>query len=263
VPTPRDKTDNDQLWRGLLTGENSPIRHDRGQYKRVPGFPRCKMCLYPLGGLVARLLRVKSGRGPSRKNPNYCNICEEFVRTHPGGAEVEISLLFADVRGSTPLAERLGSREFTALMNRFFRVSTQVVIESDGLVDNFVGDEIVGLYLPMMVADHPSRAIESARKLLLETGHADDAGPWLPVGVGVHTGEDYVGSVGDGTVADFTAMGDACNVTARLSSAAAAGEILVTEKTWTRSALHQDAPTRRLELKGKSMPVDVHVLDLG
>ena len=66
------------------------------------------------------MIRLVLNRRPSGKNPNYCDVCETFVRTHPGGAEVEISMLFADVRGSTALAERMRPTEFSRLMNRFF-----------------------------------------------------------------------------------------------------------------------------------------------
>ncbi len=254
-------TANDELWRGLLTGVDSPIPHDRARFKRLPGSPRCKTCLYPLGGILSRVMRVRTGRGPARKNPNYCNICEEFVRTHPGGAEVEISMLFADVRGSTPLAESMSPADYTTLLNRFFSAGNRVLIETDGIVDNFVGDEIVGFYIPVMAPDHPRRAINAARDLLVATGHADSNGPWLPIGASVHTGVAFVGSVGDGTVANFTAMGDPVNVAARLASAAVAGEVLITEDAWTRAAMDVvPDDNRSLELKGKSAPVDVRVL---
>jgi adenylate cyclase len=252
---------NEELWRGLLTGQDSPIRHDRARFKRLPGSPRCKTCLYPLGGAVSSVLRVKSGRGPSRKNPNFCNLCEEFVRTHPGGAEIDISLLFADVRGSTTIAERMPAADYTALMNRFFRSGTSVLIDTDALIDKFVGDQVIGLYLPAVVTEHPRAAIEAGRKLLIATGHGEPSGPWLPVGVGVHSGTAFVGSVGDATVADFTAMGDAVNVAARLSSAASAGELLVSDDAWTRDGIDGVSVSRRqLELKGRATPIDVHVL---
>ena len=256
-----DAQDREALWRGLLTGEHSPIRHDRGRYKRWPGLPRCKMCLYPLGGPVARLLRIRSGRGPSRKNPNYCNVCEEFVRTHPGGIEIDLSMLFADVRGSTTIAEKMQPSDFTSLMNQFFRSSTKILIDSDALIDKYVGDEVIGLYLPVLVPAHPRVAIEAARRLLVDTGHRKPDGPWLPVGVGVHTGTAYVGSVGEGRVADFTAMGDAVNVTARLASAAKAGEILVSEDAWIRGGIEGPSPpTRKVEVKGRSGSIVVRVL---
>jgi hypothetical protein len=149
--------ENDELWRGLLTGEGSPLKHDRARYKRYPGRPRCKTCLVPLAGPFAPMVRLMTKRGPSRKNPNYCSLCEEFVRTHPGGAEIKISLLFADVRGSTTLAENMSAAAFTSLMNRFFASSNRILIDSDALVDKLVGDEVIGLYIPAITKDHSRR----------------------------------------------------------------------------------------------------------
>jgi adenylate cyclase len=253
---------NEELWRGLLTGEGSPIKHDRARYRRLPGRPRCKTCLVPLGGRAAPLIRLITHRAASRKNPNYCNLCEDFVRTHPGGAEVELSLLFADVRGSTTLAEGMGARDFTQLMNRFYGSANRVLIDSDAIIDKLVGDEVIGLYLPFVGPTHARLAVEAARKLLQATGHEDVSGPWLPVGAGVHTGPAYVGAVGtQDTVADFTAMGDAVNITARLASLAGPGEVLITEAAHHASGLSlDDLAIRDLELKGRKEATRVRVL---
>jgi adenylate cyclase len=251
---------NDEMWRGLLTGENSPIRHDRSRYRRLPGAPRCKTCLVPLGGRAHPIVRLITKRSPSRKNPNYCDICETFVASHPGGVEIEVSLLFADVRGSTGLAERMSAAEFSRLLNRFYAVANKAVIDSDGLVDKFVGDEVVAFYLPIVGRDHPQKAIQAAIEILEQTGHRGRSGPWIPVGAGVHTGVAYVGAVGSEHQREFTALGDAVNVTARLASFAAAGEVLVTEDAFGRSDLTGDTEHRRVELRGKSEPTDVRVL---
>jgi adenylate cyclase len=83
----------------------------------------------------------------------------------------------------------------------------------------------------------------------------------LPVGIGVNSGTAFVGSVGDASVADFSAMGDVVNVTARLASVASAGELLVTEEAWARSGLDRlPTSSRKLELKGRVTPVEVRVL---
>ena len=116
------------------------------------------------------MVRLVLKRRPSAKNPNYCDVCETFVRTHPGGAEVEISMLFADVRGSTGLAEQLRPTDFSKLMNRFFDRANRVVIDSDGLVDKLVGDEIVALYVPAIGPDHARKALEAAGDLLPRDG---------------------------------------------------------------------------------------------
>ena len=223
-------TDHEQFWRALVTGDAGVMRRERRRHRRIPGAPRCKTCLVPLGGLAAPMVRLVLKRRPSAKNPNYCDVCETFVRTHPGGAEVEISMLFADVRGSTTLAEQMQPMEFSRLMNRFFDCANRVVIDSDGLVDKLVGDEVVALYVPAVGSDHARKAVEAAGDLLRATADL------VPVGAGVHTGVAYVGSVGsDSTVADFTALGDAVNVTARLASLAGAGEALISEAAYTAS----------------------------
>jgi adenylate cyclase len=242
-------TDNEQFWRAIVTGDAGVLRRERRRHRRIPGTPRCKTCLVPLGGPAAPMVRVVLKRRPSAKNPNYCNVCETFVRTHPGGAEVEISMLFADVRGSTTLAEQMRPMEFSRLMNRFFDCANRVVIDSDG---------VVALYVPAVGPDHARKAVEAARDLLRATADL------VPVGAGVHTGVAYVGAVGsDSTVADFTALGDAVNVTARLASLASAGEALISEAAYTASGSDiGDFERRELSVKGRDAPLSVRVLRL-
>jgi adenylate cyclase len=255
---------NEQLWRELLTGEGSAIQRYRRRHKHIPGKPRCKACLMPLSGPVSRVVRLFTDFGPSTMNPRFCNQCEVFVRTHPGGAEIELTLLFADIRGSTRIAEQMPAAEFRTLLNRFYDAANRVLIDSDALVDKLVGDEVIGLYLPVIGADHPRKAALAARDLLLATGHGDPEGPWVPVGAGVHTGNAFVGGVGsEATVTDFTAIGDAVNVAARLASIAAAGEVLISESAFGFVSVDfGDLGTRQLEVKGRDAPVDVRVLQV-
>jgi adenylate cyclase len=259
-----DPAANEQLWRELLTGEGSALPRYRRRRKRIPGSPRCKSCLIPLSGPFARVLSMFTDFGPSNMNPNFCNQCETFVRKHPGGAEIELTLLFADIRGSTGLAERMPAQEFRRLLNRFYEAANRVLIDSDAFVDKLVGDEVIGMYLPSLGADHPRTGALAARDLLLATGHGDPDGPWVPVGAGVHTGTAYVGAVGsESTVVDFTALGDAVNVTSRLAGVAAAGEVLISESTF--AFVRDDfgeLDMRQLEVKGRDAPVDVRVLQV-
>src|SRR5262249_55990662 len=155
----------------------------------------------------------------SNKNPNVCNHCEQFALKNPGGAEIELSMLFADVRGSTSLAEKMSPSEFSQLLNRFYRVANKVFVRTDAMIDKLVGDEVIGLYIPGLAGkDHARLAIQAAQELLHETGHSGSGEPWLPVGVGVHTGTAFVGAVGSADAfTDFTALGDNVNITARLA----------------------------------------------
>lgn len=262
-----DQAQVDEFWRRLVSGSELPevVRRLRTLHRFIPSAPRCKFCNSPFRGLGAPLMRLM-GREPWPKNPNYCSYCFKTLSQMPGGAEGEISLLFADVRGSSALAERMSPSELTKLMNRFFHAATHVVIESDGVVEKLIGDEVAALYIPGFTGpDHAGPAINAAERLLRATGHDRPEGPWIPVGVGVHTGAAYVGYVGSTEgVTEFTALGDAVNATAHLAKLAAAGEILVTETAARASGRAFGTVERReLALKGHEHPLSAYVLRMG
>ena len=251
----------DENWYQMLT-EGEPIRpHIYHIMGMLPSNPRCKLCAAPFGSWGGTLMRWM-GREPSKYNPRFCVKCDIFDER--GGAEVPLTMFFADVRGSTTLAEQMSPSAFGRLMNRFYDAATSILIQSDALVDRLMGDEVIGLYLPGFAGpQHPRRAVEAAQALLRATGHGDRKGPWLPVEIGVHTGEAYVGIVGglENAPKDFTALGDNVNITARLASQAGPGEILVSEAAYTASGVELgELETRQLLLKGKSEPVGVRVL---
>lgn len=255
-----DDQERERLWREALTERSSLIRRVGIIGKRLPGDPRCKICRFPLRGPLAPLIRL-TGRGPSQGNPRFCNSCERYLHKHPGGAEIELSVLFADVRGSTGLAETMGSAAFARLLGRFYDAANDVLAESDAFVDRPVGDEVIGVYLPVWAPNHSSHALTAARRLLEVTGHGEPDGPWISIGCGVHSGEAYVGTVNrpGSDYIDMTVLGDVVNVGARLASAAEAGEILVSADT----GLGLDRYERRtMQLKGRASPLDVHVVSI-
>lgn len=249
----------DETWRQMWTGENQWIRLGRHMFRRIPSNPRCQACNAPFGYPGAPVMRL-IGRSPSKLNPRFCQLCLDHLPS--GGAEVELTMLFADVRGSTRLAEQMTAQEYSRLINRFFREATDALVRTDALVDRLMGDQVVGLYLPGFSGpDHAARALRAARQLLRATGHGQPSGPWLPVGVGVHTSTAWVGRVGKDGVYDIAVLGDAANLTARLASNAQSGEILVSQAAAEAAGLEdQGLDTRRLEVKGKSEPIDVRVI---
>ncbi len=100
----QDNTQIEDVWREMLT-EGDLDRRMRRIFRLFPGEPQCKQCYAPLNGFGASLVNLIWHKGPSKMNPHYCNDCEVFAQEHLGGAEVELALLFADVRGSTGMAE--------------------------------------------------------------------------------------------------------------------------------------------------------------
>jgi adenylate cyclase len=261
VTSPEPPTHFDEeFWRDFLTGGHSKERLGRMIFKLIPHAPRCRLCAAPFAGAGAPVMRL-FGKKPSDKNPNWCASCFTFMSRHHGGAEIECTLLFADIRGSTTLAEGMGSADFHQLMDRFYDTAATVIFDNDGFVDKFVGDELVAMFFPLLSGErHAARGIEAARELLEATGHADPGGPWVPVGAGVHTGRAWVGAVGAGTHTELTALGDAVNTAARLAAAAGAGEILVTTDAATAGGLDSRLERRPLELKGKQQVTEVVTL---
>lgn len=229
--------------------------------RTIPSDPRCKLCDSPFGrpGSVMRFI----GFGPSRLNRRICSGCIRALEKNPGGAEVELSFLFADVRGSTGMAAQATAGEFSQLIARFYGVAAAAVDRRNGIVDKFVGDEVVALFIPGFAgADHAADAIEAGEELLIETGHGTGE-PWIPIGAAVHTGIAYVGNVGEGDAVDFTALGDPVNAAARLAAAAGPGEILVSSAAAAAAGLETAGlDARTLELRGRDESVDAWVVRL-
>ena len=257
------RSGNEEFWRDFLSGGHSKEHAGRKFFKLIPHDPRCRLCAAPFEGFGAPIMRL-IGKRQSDQNPNWCATCFTFMEKHHGGAEIECTLLFADVRGSTRLAEGMSPAEFRALMDRFYDTAAEAVFDNDGIVDKFVGDELVAIFFPLLSGfDHARRGIEAAQHLLEATGHEAQDGPWVPIGAGVHTGFAWIGAVGEGTHTTLTALGDAVNTAARLASAAQAGEIIVTAVTAEAAGLDRNLPQKQLELKGKHEAVEVVTLTSG
>jgi adenylate cyclase len=220
--------------------------------RHLPSDPRCRLCKAPYGGVGGRVMR-RFGYGPSRKNPGLCNTCFEMAPM--GGVEMEIGVLFADVRGFTATAHSMSSDGVAALMNRFYGSATKVLSRS-AIIDKLVGDEVMALYVPNLLSDgFEDDMLRDAADLvaLSEVG----------LGIGLDVGRAYVGNVGAGEVKDFTALGDVVNTAARLQSAAQAGQVIVSERLFGRlSRPPAAARSAMLELKGKPEPEPARLIEL-
>jgi adenylate cyclase len=262
----------EEEWAAFLSGTHPHLQH-RSPFRFIPSNPRCKLCSAPFRAPGALVLR-RYGYSPWEKNPRICGRCFKSIEgnakmcprasedSEVTGAEVELSMLFADVRGSSNLARQMPTLDFTRLMNRFYRVSKDVLVEADAIIEKFVGDAVVGLFLPLMTGpEHTKRAIEAAEELLRATGHGSGDGPWVPLGAGVHAGTAFVGMVGTKGSSDFTALGDPVNIAAHLAAQAAIGEVLVTREAAEAADL-SDGGLERRHLSLKGYPVDAVVIEM-
>jgi adenylate cyclase len=244
-----------EKWLRRLTHGHAPLVRARRLFRYVPSAPRCKVCNNPFGGVGGRVLAL-AGFTPSRKNPTICSRCCDGLAA--GGAEVDIAVLFADVRGSTALGRERSAAEFAAVLNRFYAVATDTLVRHDAVVDKLIGDEVMAFFVQGISGpEYRRKAPRAGLELLRAVGYGTREGPWLDLGVAVNAGVAYVGNVGSAVV-DFTARGDPVNVAARMQEHAAAGELLVGDGVDDELAAR--APTRTLHLRGREQPIDVHVL---
>jgi len=248
-----------QMWHDwFMTDAFAVEKRLYGFFRILPHDPRCKLCNAPFHGIGGMVVGALYGRKQSSLNPRFCNVCEEFAKKFPGGAEVEMSMLFADVRGSTALSEQMTSIEFSKLINRFYVGSTKAIAEEDGLVEKLAGDAVAAFWGAGFAGkDYVAKTIRAAQNIsrLMQRQN-------IPVGIGVHAGMAFFGAMGSSEgLVDISAIGEEVNTAARLASKAAAGEIIVSETALERA--HMDSSeleSRKLELKGISEQVSVRVL---
>jgi adenylate cyclase len=165
------------------------------------------------------------------------------------------------VRGSTGMAERSSAADFSVLLARFYALVTEAVREEGGIIDKFLGDGVMALFLPSFTdGQHPARGLSAARRILRDAE--------LPIGVGVNTGLAFTGFLGPtDEVSGFSAVGDAVNVAHRLGEAAGPGELIVGGDELSTGQPPSSGPgdaweERELQVKGRDQPVHAWTLRL-
>jgi adenylate cyclase len=245
-------------WFWFTTSAFAVDKSLRRIFRLLPHDPRCKFCNAPFRGVGGLIVRTLFGKQRSVMNPRFCNLCEQASREFPGGAEVEMSMLFADIRGSTALSEKMSPTEFSQLINRFYTESTKSIADEDGLVEKLAGDSVAAFWGAGFAGpNYVGRTVKVAQNLLRRMERQK-----IPVGIGVHSGVAYFGAVGtaDG-LTDISALGDEVNTAARLASKAGAGEIILSEHALEKAGIDSSRlESRSLELKGISEPVGVRVM---
>ncbi len=189
-------------------------------------------------------------------------ITEEAADIRLGGESQRITLLFADVRGFTTMAEKMKPREAVEVLNEFFARMTNVIFEHDGTLDKYLGDGLMALFgAPFALQNDAEAAVRAAvnmQKGLVELNKISGRPP-LHIGIGIHTGEAVVGFLGTERRMDYTAIGDTVNVASRLTSQAGPGQIVISDAT--RILLCREIACSQLaamKLKGRDEPIEVH-----
>ncbi len=181
-----------------------------------------------------------------------------------GGEEREVTILFADIRRFTALAEALPPTRVVEILNAYFTRVITMVGENEGMVDKLMGDSIMALFgAPLPLEDAPFRAIECALSIqrAVEEINLDQARLGLPpieMGIGINTGTVVAGNIGSSVRMDYTVIGDNVNVAARLQGLAGPGEIYISQATYEQTSSRlRVSPLEPMTLKGRQNPVRI------
>jgi adenylate cyclase len=249
-------------WSAVLRGDRVAAtgpRLLRRLFALAPGRPRCKFCNAPYGGPLTLPFRLMGYR-PSSKTPHVCLRCLEWAPE--GGTIVPISILFADIRNYQKLQSQ-SRGEVPVLVSRFYDIASRALLRHEGVLGQIAGDKLMGLFVPGLSGrDYPHKAVAAAASLLAGVGYGTPDGPWIQIGIGIATGEEFCGNVGGGGFKDFTAVGEVTNAAAGLTGRAVAGEVLVDEATRAATPEFSFAGGDTVMFSGTSQPVDTHRLSL-
>jgi adenylate cyclase len=247
---------NTELWHTVFANGHPVLAGKQKRYGMLPKEPRCKLCAAPFAGIGGWLLR-RRGLHASERNPHYCNACDGFLDAFPGGAEVPMSMMMADIRGSVALSAQTSATDFARLVVAMRNDVARILEETDGFLLEFQGDSVFAVWPPGFVGPlHANLAIKAA-ELATRLFSARSDGTPLPIGIAVHTGPVFIGTVAVGSVMKgIGAFGLEVNILARLAAAAAPGEVLVSAATYSAAGLPLPSEGLRSEvLKGVETPV--------
>ena len=188
---------------------------------------------------------------------------EEAGTLNLGGDRQQVTILFADVRGFTPLTQELPPEEILDLLNEYFEIASSIIEKYGGVIDKYIGDEVMSLFgAPLARADDAERALQAAlalRNAIANLSKEREAlgKPSLLIGIGLASGEVVAGLMGSRKRLSYSVIGPAVNLAARLCGAAAPLEVLVSEELTATDLQYTFEKKAGLSLKGISSEVSI------
>jgi adenylate cyclase len=260
--------ENEALWRLLFQDGHPKLERFKRFHRLLPASPRCVMCAAPFRGFGGVAMRILD-KGRSWRNNRFCNACDKFINTYPGGADVDMTLLFADVRDSVTLGQNFSGADVAHITIDYYDVVKQQIAAMDGFVIEYIGDAVASVFpRGFSGKDHARKAIYAAERIIRSKMPVTPNGEEIRVGVGVYTAKTFIGTmdkvekINGRSVVDINvninvqAVGDPPNITSRLSTNAAGREALISEATLDAAGVQKNGlELREIPIRGRSAPV--------
>jgi len=187
---------------------------------------------------------------------------------HLGGNRVHATILFADIRGFTPLSENKDPQYIVSLLNSYFSIMADIILKNKGTLDKYLGDGILAFFgAPVIREDHAESAVRSALEMIagLDKLNKDqNILPPLKIGIGIHTGYAIVGNIGSELKMEYTIIGDTVNTASRIEGITKElnANILITESTFSQLKNNYNIiPEKEVLLRGKKNPIKLYRIE--
>lgn len=194
------------------------------------------------------------------------NLVEKLINSDNGifieNERKDVTVLFADIRSFSTLAEKMSAEEVIEMLNQFFTAMVDIVFRNNGILDKFIGDQLMAVF---GIISHNRSAPYDAVKAAIEMQEATkdlmnvrakEDKETFEIGIGINTGSVIVGNVGAENRMDYTVIGDSVNITARLQQAAKGGEIIIDERSFGQTKDHFCIREKgKLSVKNKTKPI--------
>jgi adenylate cyclase len=164
-------------------------------------------------------------------------VIRKNVDVNLGGDRKVVTVLFSDIRNFTRISESLPPDKLVELLNEYFTEMAKIIFENQGSLDKYIGDAIVAVFGSLIPLENPGQtAVQAAIQMMKELSSLNERwknkyGFRMDIGIGINTGEVFLGNIGSPERMEFTVIGDTVNIASRFSDAAKAGQILITKET--------------------------------
>ena len=211
--------------------------------------------------------KIKSAMGKYISEDIMKNVVKNIDELKLGGKKANVTVLFADIRGFTSMSEKLSADEVSVILNEYFTEIEPIVTRHNGVINKFIGDAVMAIFgEPIQDENHPKNAVRCACEMLdkvkeLQTKWLEEGKPKIEIGIGINTGEAFVGNIGSEKRMEYTVIGDMVNLASRIegNNKVYKTNLLISSSTFASArSIVDTVKISNVKIRGKEKTIDLY-----
>ena len=211
--------------------------------------------------------KIKQAMGKYLSQDIMKNVVQNIDDIKLGGKKAVVTVLFADIRGFTSMSEKLSAEEVSVILNEYFTEIEPIISKYNGVINKFIGDAVMAIFgEPIQDINHPKNAVLCANEMLKTVDRLRDkwlfeGKPKIEIGIGINTGEAFVGNIGSEKRLEYTVIGDMVNLASRIESynKVYKTSLLISSSTYKHvSSIADVIKISEVSIRGKSKKMDIY-----